>query len=321
MVLFYKAVLRDKKVSPWLTKAMLHHTTYGSDGFYQSFGVAAASRHSGVKQGWGNACSSTTGGTVINSTGFTANKRFAIAILSNTNRYGGCTCHASAQVTVVDHMAKLILPGGGVNLPATHNPKVSITAVRNVDGTTTLTGWAFDPDKPNSKQKVTVYDGSHRIRSLRTTSISTVINKRYGLRGRHAFTISLQSSAGPHTYSVRIANVGYGTAKKATAKRTFRVAIAPPTLSSLSANSGPAAGQGTLTVHGAHFVDVTGVAFGTTMAQPRVVSGKTLTVTVPPHAPGAVQVRVRTTHGLSAALTYTYLAPTPPSSSSTAPQP
>ena len=49
MVSFYAAVRADPVVWPWLSNAIHNATPYGSDGFYQFFGIPSAATGAGVK--------------------------------------------------------------------------------------------------------------------------------------------------------------------------------------------------------------------------------------------------------------------------------
>ncbi|UZJ25894.1 hypothetical protein RHODO2019_05525 [Rhodococcus antarcticus] len=110
MVSFYAAVRADPVVWPWLSNAIHNATPYGSDGFYQFFGIPSATTGAGIKQGWGN--DTPTGVPEQNSTGVVNGDRFAVAILTQGPGYGG------ALSDVVTQEARLALPGGVVRLPA-----------------------------------------------------------------------------------------------------------------------------------------------------------------------------------------------------------
>lgn len=86
-----------------------------------------------------------------------------------------------------------------------------------------------------------------------------------------------------------------------------------PVVSSLSTLSGPTAGHAKLTVHGSGFSHVSAVLFGGAKGgSVHVLSSHTLTVTVPKHAAGRLDVRVVTPVGASAVSVhdrYTFVAP------------
>ena len=89
--------------------------------------------------------------------------------------------------------------------------------------------------------------------------------------------------------------------------------VAPPTVRTLVAPSGPIAGGNRVVVAGSSFRDVTRVMFGGVAGTDIHVSTPTiLRITAPPHPAGVVDVRVTTAVGTSAVGTadhYTYVAP------------
>ncbi|MFF2096885.1 IPT/TIG domain-containing protein [Streptomyces sp. NPDC058202] len=86
--------------------------------------------------------------------------------------------------------------------------------------------------------------------------------------------------------------------------------MAPPVLTSVVPNSGPAAGTNPVTLNGSQFTGATAVTFGSAAALSyTVTSPSTITATVPPGT-GTVNVTVRTPAGLSNTVAYTY-APAP----------
>jgi hypothetical protein len=71
-----------------------------------------------------------------------------------------------------------------------------------------------------------------------------------------------------------------------------------PTVVSVAANNGPAAGGNTVIITGTHFIGATGITFGGVPVPFFVVTGtNTVQVTVPPHAAGVVDVVVTTATG------------------------
>jgi hypothetical protein len=81
LVRFYAAVAKDPGVYPWLNNAMRHMSPTAADGTDQTFGLPAAAREAAVKQGWGHD-GIDSGHAVVNSTGYLAGGRFAVAILT-----------------------------------------------------------------------------------------------------------------------------------------------------------------------------------------------------------------------------------------------
>lgn len=120
MVSFYAAVRADPVVWPWLSNAIHNATPYGSDGFYQFFGIPSATTGAGIKQGWGN--DTPTGVPEQNSTGVVNGDHFAVAILTQGPGYGG------ALSDMVTQQERLTLPGGVVRLPGPPPRLVAIGA-------------------------------------------------------------------------------------------------------------------------------------------------------------------------------------------------
>ncbi len=88
--------------------------------------------------------------------------------------------------------------------------------------------------------------------------------------------------------------------------------IAPPTVSSVSPNSGPAAGGTAVTITGTNFATGATVTFGGTAAtNVVVVNSTTITATTPAGSAGAVTVTVTNSNGLSGSLAsgFTYIVP------------
>ena len=113
--------------------------------------------------------------------------------------------------------------------------------------------------------------------------------------------------------TVRAENaVGIGAAQEI----AVTMPSATPVLVSLSSSSGPAFGAGRITLHGTGFTSGAIVTFGGVRATRLALLGSTaLTVTVPAHAPGRVDVTVTTSAGSStrrAAFTYRPSAPSAP---------
>ncbi len=87
--------------------------------------------------------------------------------------------------------------------------------------------------------------------------------------------------------------------------------VGAPFKSSLSPDSGAAAGGNTVTITGTGLSTATSVSFGANTAVPTVVSDSVLTVVVPAGAAGSVGVSVTTAGGSNNGLSYTYIdAPT-----------
>jgi hypothetical protein len=88
---------------------------------------------------------------------------------------------------------------------------------------------------------------------------------------------------------------------------------APPTVTSVTPTSGPAAGGNTVTITGTNLTGATSVNFGGVAAASfTVVSATSITAVVPGGGSGAVSVIVTTPNGSNAANSlYSYVIPTP----------
>jgi hypothetical protein len=107
LVQLYAAVARDPAVGPWLRAAMSAATPIAADGTDQSFGLLAVAPGAAVKQGWGHD-GVDAGRAVANSTGYLADGRYAVAILTSGNpeTYGG------PLEGLVTAQARRLVPGG-----------------------------------------------------------------------------------------------------------------------------------------------------------------------------------------------------------------
>ncbi|HET7892664.1 MAG TPA: IPT/TIG domain-containing protein, partial [Candidatus Sulfotelmatobacter sp.] len=98
--------------------------------------------------------------------------------------------------------------------------------------------------------------------------------------------------------------------------------LAPPTLTSISPNSGSAAGGAAVTLTGSNFVTGASVTIGGVAAtNVTVVNGTTITATTPANSPGTANVTITNPDADSATLSagFTYLSYPPPTLSSIAP--
>jgi hypothetical protein len=107
MVTFYARVADDPAVAPWLLDAMAHVEPYGSDGYYQHFGIPPAASDWAVKQGW-MCCLENL--TRLHSTGYVDNDRYAVALLTAGPR-AYYDQDAGATLTL---MAQALMPKGAI---------------------------------------------------------------------------------------------------------------------------------------------------------------------------------------------------------------
>lgn len=106
LVRLYAKLKANKRIGPWLLRAMHAHTLRGCDGFDQSFGLPKAARNVAVKQGWGGDYSYRTSNASQNSTGFVNGDRYAIAILAR----GPGSTYGPKIGRAITTMAKRLLP-------------------------------------------------------------------------------------------------------------------------------------------------------------------------------------------------------------------
>lgn len=121
------------------------------------------------------------------------------------------------------------------------------------------------------------------------------------------------TQAGEYSFTVDVADSLTPTAK--TASKTFDLTISlPPTpaISSISLNSYPKSGGGTLTINGTNFNGASGVKFGSIDASAfTIISATKITATVPESAnAGTVNVVVQSAGGASNGIAFTYTNPT-----------
>jgi hypothetical protein len=282
LVRLYAKLKADKKVSHWLLNAMHHAKTHGSDGFYQYFGIPSATSHAAIKQGWGGDYAGSDASE--NSTGFINSDRYAVAILGR----GPASSYGARIGAMLTKTAKLLLPYG-------YFP----------DGTPTI-AWT------TSKSGRTA-GGTHvTIRGTEFTHVSAVMFGNYHARKWRVlsrYTIEVWSPA-HYAADVRIRVVtGHGTSSASGPHFSY---VSPPTVSTLSAVTGPSAGGTRVTVSGTNFSQVGRVLFGTALGRSiRVTSPTSLQVIAPPHGAGPVHVQVSSAYGVSKAGTldvFTYVA-------------
>lgn len=140
MARFYAAVVKDRKVWPWLGSAMHHYASRSSEGEPNAWGLAAASPSAALKNGWAtnrDVLHPSYGN--INSTGVVQGDRFAVAILAE----GPHAMYYAKGEAVVSHAAQLLMPGGRFDPPPV------IAALSTHSGSTlgrtpvTITGTGF----------------------------------------------------------------------------------------------------------------------------------------------------------------------------------
>jgi hypothetical protein len=284
LVKFYAKVKKDRRVGPWLLRAMHRAHRYGSDGTYQFFGLPSATTGAAVKQGWGIDYDDWGRSADFNTTGFVNGDRYAVAILAR----GPSSTYGRAIGGALTNTARLLLPGG-----------------RFPDATPAIQHMSHRSGPVTGAQPIVV-------RGTDLTHVSAVLfGGAKGTSLRSTSSTSLAVTAPAHAagqVSVRVVT-DHGTSSV----RSYYTYVQAPTVTSISPTSGPAAGGTRVTVQGTDFTNVTIVLFGSVRASSfTVASPTTLTVVAPPGTAGPVGVRVHTWYGTSPLVdadVYTYVAP------------
>ena len=131
-----------------------------------------------------------------------------------------------------------------------------------------------------------------------------------GFTVNSAISITATAPSGSGIVDIRVTTAGGTSATSASDQFTY---VSAPTVSSVSPNTGPAAGGTTVVITGTNFTGTSVVTFGATTATSFTVNSATqITATTPAHAAGPADIVVMTTAG-SATFTsgFTYLAAIP----------
>ena len=272
--------------------------------------VTAVSPNNGPAAGTNSVTVSGTGFTGATAVDFGAsNPGTSIDVLSSTS----LTVTAPSGSGTVD--VTVTTPNGtsAVNAPSDHytyNPPPTVTGVTPNNGpqagtnTVTVAGTGF------VSGSTSVDFGSNAGTSVDVTSDTS---------------LTVVVPAGTGTVSVTVTTTAGGSSTPLADAYTYN---APPTVTAVSPNNGPAAGTNTVTVSGTGFTGATAVDFGASNPGTSidVLSSTSLTVTAPSGS-GTVDVTVTTPNGTSAVNApsdqYTYNAPrrSPPSAPTTGQRP
>jgi N-acetylneuraminic acid mutarotase len=148
--------------------------------------------------------------------------------------------------------------------------------------------------------------------------IFTIVNGFEGISvppnsGVLAGPISSTLSPGVYTFSIT-ATDAYGVQTTQTGYKLTVTTVPAPTVTSVSPNSGPAAGGTSVTITGSNFTSASTVSFGTTAAMNVSCSTTTSCTATSPPGTGTVNVTVTTpggTSAITAADRFTYANPAP----------
>ena len=276
LVHLYGKLARDRKVGPWLLNAMHHARRYGSDGTYQFYGLPSATKHAAIKQGWGCDLGSGCNESDFNTTGFINDDRYAVAILAR----GPLSDYGTPISNMLTGAARALLPRGRFPAPPPQVAGLSRHLSR------TSGGGILRVRGRNFVGVRWVQLGTRRVRQVQ------VLSPR-----RLAITLPAHVDG---SVPVRIGTI-YGTSRRLPgAQIRF---VAPPSVRSAATRYVRLAGGGRLTLLGHDFIDVRAVRIGGVRAEGlRVTSPRELSVRLPEHAAGPVNVRVITRFGKTPAI-------------------
>ncbi|HEY3815345.1 MAG TPA: IPT/TIG domain-containing protein, partial [Caulobacteraceae bacterium] len=143
-----------------------------------------------------------------------------------------------------------------------------------------------------------------------------------GVSVTNATTLTAVSPAGSGTVDIQV-TTPVGTSVARTLDHfTYTGAAPAPAVTAISPTSGSTAGGASVTITGSNFTGATGVKFGAASATFTVNGTTSITATSPAGSAGTVDVTVTTSAGTSAtsaADTFTFVAPSPPTVTSISP--
>ena len=142
----------------------------------------------------------------------------------------------SLQMSPGDHSVTVfaINVGGGTNLPigtktvtVGANPRGTLDAVSTQNNSARLTGWAYDPDDPTAEISVAVYRDGVGISWFPTGQPRPDVNSAMGIDGNHGFDLTIDTTPGPHNFTVYAINVGGGDGNPAIGSKDVVVPASP----------------------------------------------------------------------------------------------
>ena len=219
MAYFYAHAKADPHVGPWLLNAMHQYSCGAADGTNQCFGIPSAVGGAAIKQGWGSHSADNWSDAIINTTGLIDGDRYAVAILSEGRANNGSTNSDgfnAPQAAIVSHAARMLLPGGQVDLPANHNPRLRVDSVMARAGKVTIIGWSYDPDDIRYSVAIPIYEGHTLVGYTVAGRPRPDVDRALHLAGNHGFAATFSARPGKHSYCVYARNIGYGTGSTGT---------------------------------------------------------------------------------------------------------
>ena len=202
---------------------------------------------------------------------------------------------------------------GAATIPFNGSTSLSFTITQPTVANATLTGAAFTDSLPAglvvaTPNGLTGSCGGGTITAVAASSSVTLSGGTVEAGSSCTFSVNVTgTTAGVKNNSVHLTSTNGGTGNTSNASVT--VGPPPPTVTSVSPNSGPTAGGTSVTITGTTFTGATSVTFGGAAATGvAVVNATTITATTPAGAAGAASVIVTTPSGSNAANTlYTYI--------------
>jgi protein MpaA len=99
--------------------------------------------------------------------------------------------------------------GGHFGALSRHDPRLRVTIEPDAQKAT-VTGWAYDPDKPGTRLLMRLDEGNRMLGRQVTRVPSPALDKRRGISGRHAFSFHIAATPGRHRYCVTARNLAAG---------------------------------------------------------------------------------------------------------------
>ncbi len=221
---------------------------------------------------------------------------YNLAVLPNS---GHLRVTVSPSQATVDYV-RAFLPGDGTN------GQIAYTYSITSQTTTATPTFMPAPGNYTTQQSVSLSDATPNSTIHYTTDGSTPTSTS------PTYTVPIVVTT---TTTINAVASAAGLNDSAVASGTYTISTnPPPTVSTVSPNSGSAAGGPSVTITGTGFLAGASVTFGTTAATNIVVvSSTSITARTPAHAAGAVNLTVTNTDGQSYTLpnAFTYTNPAP----------
>ena len=226
---------------------------------------------------------------VMTTTGGTWTAQSATSPISDTYNLQGLSCASTTTCVAAgwginsDNLYGYLLSGGIQGVPGTPTGLSATPSSRQVslswtapvsDGGTPISGYnVFMGTSP----------GTEGANPLNPSPVSGTSYTVTGLAdGVYYFTVKAVNAIGSSAPS-----------------NEASAALLTPAVTAVAPDSGPIAGDQTVTITGSNFSGATSVVFGSRAASLEVVNNTTITATTPAHSAGQVDVRVTTPYGAS----------------------